>query len=90
MSFKEAFRKLINTYGYDILHERFRTRSILSDYVMNDFYAKKLIDVFLLINSQYNIQFILVDKGLVEARAFFQSVYPNLKSIAQPKNLLMQ
>ena len=88
MSFKEAFRKLINTYGYDILHERFRTRSILSDYVMNDFYAKKLIDVFLLINSQYNIQFILVDKGLVEARAFFQSIYPRFKEHCTAKEFV--
>lgn len=81
MRFQEAIVKVINNYTISMLTDIFKVRSILSDYVGNSFYDKKLIDCFCHISKTESINDVFKLRGLKEGRDYFKEKYTSFKSV---------
>ena len=79
MSFKEALKILIQTYGIEVLNDKFKARSFLCDFVGANYYQNKLVEFFLLINGIFDLSAIFKKKGLKKGREFMESKYENFK-----------
>lgn len=79
MSFKEALNNLIQKNGIEVLNDKFKTRSFLSDRVGSNYYDNKLIEHFLLINCIFDLPTLFKKKGLKKGRDFLQEKYENFK-----------
>ena len=80
MSFKEALNKLIQYHGIEILNDKFKTLSFLSDCVGSNYYENKLIESFLLINCIFDLPTLFKKLGLSKSRKFLEEKYENFES----------
>ena len=79
MRFKDALNKLIQKYGIEILNDKFKTLSFLSDYVGANYYDNKLIESFLLINCIFDLPTLFNKLKLKKGRKFLEEKYDNFK-----------
>ena len=81
MRFQDAIATVIYNYTISILTDIFKVRSLLSDYVGNSFYDKKLIDCFCHISKTERINEVFKLHGLKEGRDYYKEKYTNFKSV---------
>lgn len=55
MNYSEAFLKLIDQYGLDILDNSFLLSSFISDYIKNSPKEERLLEAYLLLNKDNHI-----------------------------------
>lgn len=79
MNYNDAIIKIIKENGLEILNQRFITRSILSDYVKDNYQDKKLIDALYYIYEQYDIVQIFEQHGLKNGRIELKEKYNTVK-----------
>ena len=75
MTYKESIIRIYKEYGKDGLDNSYLSFSIISDDVKADYYQKRLAAIFYQINKDDNIFKIFKDKGIVDGRNYFKSIY---------------
>lgn len=68
MTYSEAFLKLIDTYGLDILDNSFLLSSFISDYIKNSPKEERLLEAYLLLNKDNHIYQSIRDCPLEESK----------------------
>lgn len=75
MSFKESLDKLVKRYGVNILTDKFKTQSFLSDYVGSNYQEKKLLDCFINVCYNHNLIELFKKKGISKTRKYLENIY---------------
>lgn len=75
MNYNDAIEKIISEYGIDILSNRFITRSILSDYIRNQYESVKLIDALYNIYEICNVVDVFRENGFTNGRVELKKIY---------------
>lgn len=81
MTYSEAFLKLIDTYGLDILDNSFLLSSFISDYIKNSPKEERLLEAYLLLNKDNHIYQSIRDCPLEESKKIIKEEIDKLSDI---------
>lgn len=81
MTYSEAFLKLIDTYGLDILDNSFFVSSFISDYIKNSPKEERLLEAYLLLNKDNHIYQSIMSYPLEESKKIIKEKIDKLSDV---------
>lgn len=81
MTYSDAFLKLIDTYGLDILDNSFLLSSFISDYIKNSPKEERLLEAYLLLNKDNHIYQNMRDCPLEESEKIIKEEIDKLSDV---------
>ena len=72
MNYQEAFFKVVNEYGIEVLKDRFFTRSLISDYIGGSIDDNQLLNAYCLLDKNQSVFEIIQANSVNDSKAHFK------------------